>query len=389
MTISPITEAVVRVLLVEDNAADVDLIQDALDEGALDPTLEGPSLRLEQVDRLSSALSRVRSGEIDIVLLDLSLPDSHGFDTFVRLERAARGTPIVVLSGLDDEAMAIRAVREGAQDYLVKGRADAKTLTRSIRYAVERKHAEDERARLARARAEAEASLRTRDETLATISHDLRTPLTSIRGTAQLLRRRLGRGVSMDPEELAERLLRIEEQTVQMAQMIDDLLDVARLQAGRPLELRREPCDLVGLVRKTAADVQRSSGRHQVHVIADDEAMVGELDVGRMERVILNLLTNAVKYSPDGGEITLTIRRDIGNRAVVEVRDRGIGIPPADLPRIFERFYRASNVGEKLAGTGLGLAGARQIVELHGGEIGATSELGQGTTLTIRLPLGP
>jgi signal transduction histidine kinase len=195
--------------------------------------------------------------------------------------------------------------------------------------------------------------------------------------------------VALDPDELSERLLRIEEQSVHMAQMIDDLLDVARLQAGRPLELRREPCDLVALVHKTAADVQRTSDRHHLQVIVEDDPIVGELDGGRIERVVLNLLTNAVKYSPDGGEITLTVRREPDGWARVDVHDQGIGIPPADLPRIFERFYRASNVGEKLAGTGLGLAGARQIVELHGGEIGAASELGQGTTLTIRLPLAP
>lgn len=389
MTISSISKAVVRVLLVEDNLADVDLIQDALDEGALDPTLSGPALQLETVDRLSAALGRLLSGQIDIVLLDLSLPDSQGFDTFVRLERAARGTPIVVLSGLDDEAMAIRAVREGAQDYLVKGQATTKALTRSIRYAVERKHAEEERARLDRERAEAEASLRARDETLATISHDLRTPLTSIRGTAQLLRRRLGRGVPLDPSELAERLSRIEEHTVQMAQMIDDLLDVARLQAGRPLDLRREPCDLVALVRKTAADVQRTTHRHRLVVSVADETVVGEMDRGRLERVLLNLLTNAVKYSPDGGEIMLTVAREADGWGIVEVRDHGIGVPPADLPRIFERFYRASNVGEQLVGTGLGLAGALQLVELHGGDIRATSELGSGTTFTVRLPLAP
>ena len=269
MTVSPITQAVVRVLLVEDNPADVDLIQEALDDGALDPAFAGSALRLEQVDRLATALERLAAGEIDVVLLDLSLPDSHGFGTFVRLVRAAPRTPIVVLSGLDDEAMAIRAVREGAQDYLVKGQADGKTLTRSIHYAVERKHAEDERAGLAQARAEAEASLRARDETLATISHDLRTPLTSIRGLAQLLQRRLARGAVMTTEELTERLGRIEEQTALMARMIDDLLDVARIEAGRPLELRREPCDLVALVQKSVADVQRTTDHHRLHVFAE------------------------------------------------------------------------------------------------------------------------
>jgi signal transduction histidine kinase len=390
MTVSPITLGVVRVLLVEDNPADVDLIQEALEEAALDPALDAPPLQLEQVDRLSEALDRLRRETVDIVLLDLSLPDSHGFDTFVRLERAAPGTPIVVLSGLDDEAMAVRAVREGAQDYLVKGQVEGKTLTRSIRYAVERKHAEVERAQLVRARAEAEASLRVRDQTLAAISHDLRTPLTSIRALAQLLQRRLSRGTAVSPDEVAERLGRIEEQTILMARMIDDLLDVARLEAGRPLELRRERCDLVVLVEQTVADVQRTTERHRLRVVVDGGEVVGELDCARLERVLLNLLTNAVKYSPDGGDVVVTVRREAGPSgevAALAVRDSGIGIPPDDLPRIFERFYRASNVGESLRGTGLGLAAVQQIVEQHGGEIGTESVVGTGTTFTVRLPL--
>jgi signal transduction histidine kinase len=391
VTVSPINLGVVRVLLVEDNPADADLIQEALADAALDPALDGPSLQLEQVDRLVEALDRVREGEIDIVLLDLSLPDSQGFDTFVRLERAAPGLPIVVLSGLDDEAMAIRAVREGAQDYLVKGQVEGKSLTRSIRYAVERKHAEAERAQLLRARAEAEASLRARDETLAAISHDLRTPLTSIRALAQLLQRRVSRGSEIGPDELTERLGRIEEQTMLMARMIDDLLDVARLEAGRPLDLRREPCDVVALARRTAADVQRTTERHRLRVLANEAEIVGEVDCGRLERVFLNLLTNAVKYSPDGGDVEVTVRREAGPAgpvAVLAVRDGGIGIPAQDLPRIFERFYRASNVGEQQRGTGLGLAGVQQIVEQHGGQIEAVSEPGVGSTFTVRLPLG-
>jgi signal transduction histidine kinase len=390
MTVSPTTQAVVRVLLVEDNPADVDLIKEALEDNALDPAFERPVLHLEEVDRLATAIERLASGEIDLALLDLSLPDSQGIQTFIRVLRASPGTPIVVLSGLADEAMAIRAVREGAQDYLVKGQVDGKTLARSIHYAIERKHATDERARLAQARAEAEASLRARDETLASISHDLRTPLTSIRGLAQLLKRRLARGVVVSLDELTDRLGRIEEQTALMTRMIDDLLDVARIEAGRPLELRREACDLVALVEKSAADLQQETDRHQLRVVAENGSIVGALDAARLERVVLNLLTNAVKYSPDGGpiEVTVSVDRRAGRDwAVLTVRDGGIGIPAEDLPRIFERFYRASNVGEHLRGSGLGLAGAQQIVEQHGGEIGVTSEPGAGTTFTVRLPL--
>jgi signal transduction histidine kinase len=386
----PIDERVVRVLLVEDNLADADLIRDAFEDAALDPTLSGAAFELVQVDRLRAGMERMLAGDVDVALVDLSLPDSQGLETFVRLQRTSPTTPIVVLSGLDDEQLAVRAVRQGAQDYLVKGRVDGLTLTRSIRYAVERKRAEDERARLARAQAEAEASLRSRDETLATISHDLRTPLTSIRGVAQLLQRRIMRG-GMDPAEIVERLGRIEEQTTLMARMIDDLLDVARIEAGRPLELHLEPCDLVALAEKVGADVQRSTDLHTIRAVSQVEGpLIGSFDCVRIERVLQNLLSNAVKYSPDGGEVTVLVDRaeDAGGAwAIIAVRDQGIGIPPEDVPHIFERFYRASNVGEGIRGTGLGLAGAQQIVQQHGGEISASSLPGLGTTITVRLPV--
>lgn len=391
MTVSTIAQRVVRVLLIEDSVADADLIRDAFEDAALDPALGGAVFELEHLDRLRAGMERLLAGDVDVVLLDLSLPDSHGMETFVKLERTSPSTPIVVLSGLDDEQMAVRAVREGAQDYLVKGRVDGITLTRSIRYAVERKRSEDERARMARAQAEAEASLRSRDETLASISHDLRTPLTSIRGVAQLLQRRISRGGPLDPDELVERLGRIEEQTTLMARMIDDLLDVARIEAGRPLELHLESCDLVALAEKAASDVQRTTDHHQIRVItAVTGGLTGAFDCVRIERVALNLLTNAVKYSPDGGEVLVTLDRESGPTgawAVMTVRDQGIGIPPDDVPHIFERFYRASNVGDGIRGTGLGLAGAQQIVRQHGGEIDASSLPGLGTTITVRLPL--
>lgn len=389
MTAVPAPPAV-TVLLVEDNPADTDLIREALDEAFLSPTLDVPALGLEHVPTLAKGLERLAAGSVDVVLLDLSLPDSQGLETFIRLQRAVPTVPIIVLSGLQDEERAVRAVREGAQDYLVKGQVDGVVLSRAIRYAIERKHAEDERARLTRERAEADAALRARDETLATVSHDLRTPLTSIRMSVQLLQRRLAQGANIRPGDLAAGLARIEEQTTQMARMLDDLLDVARLETGRPLDLHREPCDLLALVRKAAADVQRTAERHTVRVHAEAPELVGELDCARLERVLQNLLSNAVKYSPNGGFVDVSLRREeAGDQAwaVLAIRDYGVGIPPEDLPRVFERFYRASNVSQRIGGTGLGLAGARQIVEQHGGEIAVDSQPNAGSTFTVRLPL--
>ena len=152
--------------------------------------------------------------------------------------------------------------------------------------------------------------------------------------------------------------------------------------------LVRQPTDLVTLARGVAAGRQLGTESHEVRVDAvgtTGEELVAEVDPGRLERVLDNLLANAIKYSPRGGAIILTIREDAG-AAIISISDEGIGIPPADLPRVFERFRRGSNVG-RLPGTGIGLAAARQIVEAHGGAITAASEEGKGSTFTILLPL--
>ena len=116
--------------------------------------------------------------------------------------------------------------------------------------------------------------------------------------------------------------------------------------------------------------------------------LVGEWDVARLERVLGNLLSNAIKYSPNGGEIAVSVRAEAG-QAVLTVQDRGIGIPPADQPRVFERFERARNAVGRIGGSGIGLATSKQIIEQHGGTIAVESREGQGSTFTVRLPLTP
>lgn len=237
---------------------------------------------------------------------------------------------------------------------------------------------------------QAQEAIRTRDKFLSTISHDLKNPLTSIKATAQLLMRQVDR-LQMDSlEGLKQSLVRIDANASKMNAQISELLDVARLQMGQTLEIRRSRTDLVALARQIAYDYQQTTDRHQIVVNADRAELVGEWDTVRLERAIGNLVANAIKYSPDGGAVTITAsleREGDSAKAVLSVADEGIGIPADDLRCIFEQFRRASNATERISGIGIGLASARQIVEQHSGTITVTSELGKGSVFVISLPL--
>jgi signal transduction histidine kinase len=233
---------------------------------------------------------------------------------------------------------------------------------------------------------------RAREEFLSSAAHDLKTPLTSISGLAQLGLYRLERLVLPDTEAaraLAMPLEHIEASAHRMLGMINELLDVARAQMGDILELDRRPADLVALVRGVVAQQEgATSGRFRVETHLP--TLEGVVDAGRVERVVGNLLTNALKYSPPERSITVRIARDVadtGPVAVITVRDEGIGIPATDLPYIFERFHRGANVASHVQGTGIGLASAKQIVALHGGTIAVDSVEGAGATFTVHLPL--
>jgi len=223
-------------------------------------------------------------------------------------------------------------------------------------------------------------------------AHDLRNPLTAIRGQAQFLRRKARKGNVPAPERLAEDLAGIEAATERIAALLEELQDAANLRAGQPLELHTAPTDVVELTRAAATDAQATTGHHRIRVDAAPEKLVALVDPARLRRVLDNILGNAVKYSPKGGRITITVRSEEhpdGTRAVLAVRDEGVGIPTADLPHIFERHWRGTNVTERMRGTGVGLAGAHQIVTQHGGTITVESAEGQGSRFVVALPIEP
>ena len=229
-----------------------------------------------------------------------------------------------------------------------------------------------------------------KDAFLAAASHDLKNPLTSVKARAQMLQRRAARVEGADGRALVDGLRAIDQATTRITGMINELLDVARLQMGRPLLLDRESMDLADLARQVAAEYQPATERHDIRIEVEAADTVGEWDRPRLERVLSNLVSNAIKFSPDGGRITLRVRgerRGDADWVVLDVQDEGVGIPSDDLPHVFERFFRGSNVTGTIEGTGLGLAGACQIVEQHGGQLSVESREGEGSTFTVLLPL--
>jgi signal transduction histidine kinase len=234
--------------------------------------------------------------------------------------------------------------------------------------------------------ADLQQALRTRDEFLASASHDLRNPLASIKATAQLLERRLQREADLDVDRLREGLQRVDVIATRAAGLVEELLDLTRTQMGRPIELERRWGDLVSVARGAVEELRQTTERHTVQLETSEPELVGLWDARRLERVLSNLIENAVKYSPEGGPVVVRVRRE-GDWAIVDVMDHGIGIPDADRTRIFERFQRASNVEQRIGGTGIGLASARHVLESHGGSIGVESQEGHGATFTLRLPI--
>jgi signal transduction histidine kinase len=364
-----------RVLLIEDNDADARLIREML-LGA-----PGASFQLECADRLTAGLERLARGVVGVVLLDLSLPETQGLDSFFRVQQHAPDTPVVVLTGNMDEELGNQAVHSGAQDHLIKGQLDSSLLGRALRYAIERSRIEKELRRRAEQLAEMD---RRKDEFLATLAHELRNPLAPIRNSLHILRMAGGSGYA------ADRVLEMmERQVSHMVRLVDDLMEVSRITRGK-IELRKERIELAAILRGAVETSQPliESARHQLAISLPAEPVILEADSVRLSQVISNLLNNAAKYTEEGGQIWLTARREDGEIAI-SVRDTGVGIPAEMLPRIFDMFSQVDqSLKRSQGGLGIGLTLARTLVDMHGGRIEARSDgPGRGSEFILRLPI--
>jgi signal transduction histidine kinase len=354
------------------------------------------------------ALELMRTHPFDLLLTDLRMDGVDGVDLLRELHRISPDSAAIVLTGYVSLDSAVQALREGAYDYLVKP-CDVLELRTTVARGLERARLASQlrervreleranetnralnlelEARVERATADLRQEMLAKDEFMSTVSHDLKSPLTFIKGMANLRRRRAT--ATPETRPLIDALKQIEVCAGRMAQQLDELVDASRLQSGAPLELRRDKVDLIALAKKAVSEHQHTTDRHALYVSTRLPALVGAWDELRLGRVLDNLLDNAVKYSPRGGSVKVSIATGDDGAAILSVSDRGEGIPESDLPHIFERFWRGQNVEGRIPGTGIGLAGVQRIVEQHNGTIAVDTKVGVGTTFTIRLPLEP
>ena len=382
----------------------------------------------------ADALRQIREMPFDLVLTDLRLDDIDGLTILSEICRVHPDTVTIILTGYASMESAIKALREGAYDYLVKP-CDVDELRAVVARGIERRQLglqlkerlgeletanrtirelnQDLELRIDAATAQLQVRMqelataleqlqeidRLKSRFLSMASHELKTPLTSISGLAQVLLRRMRRRLEMgrpNDEEWQEeqdghvgRLELLNSQTARLGRLVDELLDVSRIESGK-LEFRLQPVDMAQLLGEVAERMQLSTTQHTISVDLKGAAENPvDADRDHLEQVLDNLVSNAIKFSPEGGTIMLRVREQ-GDTVVVSIKDPGVGIPGDQLDAVFGLFYQAEDpVSRRTGGMGLGLYISKEIISRHGGQIWAESEPGAGSTFNFSLPRTP
>lgn len=376
-----LSEQSIHILLVEDNASDARLVQEMIRDSA---AFTG---EITTVERLRQAQNSLQEASFDIILLDLNLPDSHGYATFIAVKDHVRDTPIVLLTGLDDDEIALKAVKDGAQDYLSKQQIEPALLNRVIRYSIERKHQEQVHRRM-QYRMQQVENMESLSTLASGIAHDFNNLLTIIMGNAELVR------PYVDGEQ-AEDIDRI----VVSAQDAARLTDQMTAFAGKG-DFGKKPVELSEIVRQALHLLQASETDTYTICTELDEQMppVHGHEV-RLQQVLTNLVKNAAEALADG-QGTITVRTGVtridkpvavldgretrppGTYAYLDVEDTGCGMPVHVRKRMFEPFFTTKSFGR-----GLGLAAVQGIVRRHEGAVVVESRVEAGTVVRVLLPI--
>ncbi|ABW30023.1 two-component hybrid histidine kinase sensor and regulator [Acaryochloris marina MBIC11017] len=394
-----------KLLVIDDDEVDRMAVRRALGKTNLE-------VDLSEAEDGEAALSLLKNQQFDCIFVDFLLPDRDGLSLAKQLQRLQVDTPFVVLTGQGDEQIAVDVMKAGAADYLAKHRITPTTLARTIRSAI-RLHRAEQAARaakqklqitndqlrqqneeLAHHRAQIEAqnqelikAYRLKSEFIATISHELRTPMNAIMGFSQLLLRQY-------PDPLSEQQLdmvqRIFDNSRNLLTMVNEVLDFSKIEANR-LELHPEPFQLSVPILATIQELQALAVEKALTLKAEIPETLQSIQLTNdpecLRRVLVNLISNAIKFT-EAGEVTLQLHQPQPDQIKISVVDTGIGMTPEQLSTIFDPFCQADqSLTRHHSGTGLGLAITESLVKAMQGQISVSSQPGVGSTFTVELPL--
>ncbi len=382
----------IRVLLIGDNQKDVRLVQKKLDSHTIE------KYDLIYVTSVSEAIKYIKKdGPADVILSDITLPDSQGLKTFRKLKRVASNLPVIFFAGSPDDSLAVAAIRKGAQDYLLKGQLKSDTLVRSIHYAIERKKFQNDVDRvrnnsrklrlkaslLRKERVQLMALNEVKDDFISLASHQLRTPATGVKQYIGMLLEGYAGGLNTRQKEMLEIA---NDSNERQLMIVNDLLKVAQVDSGN-LTLVKSTTDVGKLVKEVIEDIKiKFKERKQtVDISTPNKECLANIDAERFRMVVENIIDNASKYSDHGKHVDVSVVKKRG-KIIVKVKDSGVGIAKDDVDKVFLKFMRVSNpLSVRVGGSGLGMYWAKKIIDLHKAEITVDSVLGKGTVFTITL----
>jgi signal transduction histidine kinase len=376
-----------QVLLVEDNPADATLVRQAFSQFSQE---QWQFIGVETLGEAITAYHHVsddpENEPFDLVLLDLGLPDAKGLETIQQFLAASPEALVVVLSGLDDETLALQAIEQGAQDYLVKDQITLQTLLKSIQFAIRRQHTLRQTQRSAcvtqQALHQAQAINEQQISFVGMVSHEIRNPLGVIQMSTEMLQSILDGQVNTKVQKW---LGKIQIANDQVIYLLNDVLTLCRLRAEN-LSCKYSCVRLHNFCTDLVDEIQQTAGENHVIELTVQKGLGHAFtDIQLVRSIFTNLISNAIKYTPQGGIIRFSVTAD-DRWITFLVQDSGIGIPEAEQQHLFEHFYRASNAAD-IDGTGLGLAIVNRCVVALQGKIEVESKVDRGTTFKVQLPL--
>jgi signal transduction histidine kinase len=380
------------ILIVDDDAALLQALPQALN-------LRMDDIKVDTSDSALAAVKLIEENDYDAIVSDIKMPGMDGLALLAKIQELRPDTPTLLITGHGEHDLAVRALRGGAYDFIQKP-IDRDYLVAALQRAVQTRqlrrkvyeqqlalelHAKSLERMVQKRTSELVEANAAKDKFLSIVSHELKTPLTSLKGMTQLLCRQIQRTDAVNVVKVG--LSDMERSIRRMEVLVNDLLDVSLVETNM-FVIHRKKCDLVELCRHLIDEYTAGIGPSLTFEVPGEPVEV-EADVDRISQVIINLLSNARKYSPKGSPITVTVQQ-AGYEAIVSVRDMGVGIPAERQAHIFEQFYRVPGVEVQTGphtGLGLGLYISRKIVERHGGHIDVQSTPEQGSTFSVVLPL--